>query len=287
MLHRVKDNNINLLEFRINVKKLELEGVTMKHIDSLFESLDLDGGGSLDIRELNAAFVGLKEAARDAIERGDLGRRHATDLRVVCEVYEEADKATSAFEVTEADLQYARESQSTGSRLGALLKTRNLKIGDVVRAWDRDGTGSVDMKEFRHHVKALGFKAKDDELDAVFLELDDDGSGALDLDELKTALKKLQDSAAAWVANDAKATNGVVAAKKAARTAQYAAQKAEAEAEAKLEAAEMAAAQARADAKAASFKKHKMEREAQQKKKEELRQKQHQTSMASIRQDYM
>lgn len=75
-------------------------------------------------------------------------------------------------------------------QLGALIKLRNLKLGQVLAEW-----GDCKRKEFRQHVEALGVEAEADEINAVFDELDGDGGGSLDNYELRTGLKKLCDAA--------------------------------------------------------------------------------------------
>ena len=211
---------------------------------------------------MRRALEKMKEAVRSVVERGDRGRENARELEEVGTLFEAACAATVAFEEAEGELQSMRASQTTSSKLGALLKTRNLKLGDVVRAWDTDGNGSVDPAEFRQHVKGMGFKAPDDDIDEVFQELDGDGSGELDLEELKVALKKLQDDAAAWVSRDTSMVKSVASAKKAAKAAQSAAQRARVECEARHVAGEAAAKRAKAEAKAAAEAKAKAEREA-------------------------
>ena len=104
-------------------------------------------------------------------------------------------KKTEEYEAAEKLLDDERVGLSTSAKLGALLKTRNIKVGDAIQKWDKDGSGSLDMKEFRINIKGLGFKESDSAIDEVFKALDDDDSGELEMAELKAALTNLQQQA--------------------------------------------------------------------------------------------
>ena len=56
------DGEIDMHEFRTNVKSLGLQA-TNEEIDTLFRSLDEDGGGSLDMNEIKHALTNLQAAA--------------------------------------------------------------------------------------------------------------------------------------------------------------------------------------------------------------------------------
>ena len=60
----------------------------------------------------------------------------------------------------------------------------------------RSHDGTIDKREFRSNVKAIGVEATVEELDDLFDTLDTDGGGELDVAELKVALKTLQDESA-------------------------------------------------------------------------------------------
>ena len=59
------DRKISKLEFSKNVRELGLEGSDAE-VDSLFESLDEDNSGSLEMVELRQAIPRLQSAARQA-----------------------------------------------------------------------------------------------------------------------------------------------------------------------------------------------------------------------------
>ena len=156
---RNKDGDISKTEFRINVRKL---GMTddVHDIDKLYDELDESGDGSLDLGELRVALKKLQDDAGAAAKQGALVQEHAAGLLKVAEAFDLAAVDAEKVEMAEVQLERMKNNRSAASRLGALLTSRNVKIGDVVRQWDKDGDGSVDPKEFRTHLIKLGFKAE-------------------------------------------------------------------------------------------------------------------------------
>lgn len=75
------------------------------------------------------------------------------------------------------------------STLRSLLAGSAKRIADLLKEWDTDGSGDIDVGEFRQAVKSLGFAAGDDEIDEVFAELDADGSGSIEAAEISAMLQ--------------------------------------------------------------------------------------------------
>lgn len=196
---------ITKMQFRQSVRKLfeiACEGDSknavgsvpnVKEIDSLFEEFDDDKGGTLDVAELRNVLRGLKIAAVDAVKAEDPIRESAELYRQRARETQQVVDATRASELADARFEELRNNKSVGARLGALLQMRAIKIGDLTNRWDPDGNG-IDMKEFVDNVLALGLDAQPDELNSLFVSLDEDGGGTLDGDELKHALKTLADA---------------------------------------------------------------------------------------------
>jgi hypothetical protein len=64
------------------------------------------------------------------------------------------------------------------------------QVVDLFRAWDEDGSGTVDRGEFYRAIRALGFVFKQEEANMVFDALDEDQSGVLEYKELNTMLRE-------------------------------------------------------------------------------------------------
>jgi Ca2+-binding EF-hand superfamily protein len=235
-------------------------------IEELFDSFDDDRSGELDLSELKAALKSLAKNVKAVEQMAQSNRERGAERVAVAEAFERAASEMEALEEASTELEKLRNPEVNGSldvRLGAFIMQRNLKVGDLVAKWDSDGSGTIDAKEFKTHVKvtrfscpmacpppppsstppppstpstpspqptqALGLHAEAFEYAAVFRQMDGDGSGELDVAELRAALKDLQD-AALKAAGLEKAQAKVLAEKRrAARESQAAANKARAE----------------------------------------------------------
>ncbi len=75
-------------------------------------------------------------------------------------------------------------------RRGTKLETSSSRCLDLFALFDEDSNGEITKDEFRKVIRAFGFKANNDELDAVFDALDFvDHSGTLSYLELNKTLR--------------------------------------------------------------------------------------------------
>ena len=120
-------------EFRVNVRKLGLseKQATTKELDELFESLDIDGSGALETSEMRLALKRLQEEVADVKGQYAYVQVRADSIRQVAAAYDGARLDTLAFEKAEIMLDEMRGG-SVASRLGALLKSRNVKVSEIV-----------------------------------------------------------------------------------------------------------------------------------------------------------
>ena len=195
---------INKMDFRKHIRKV-VDNPNIVEVDALFGELDDDGGGTLDVGELKAAFKKLQqEVAKNSELAGDVRskvavlRERAAAVEAVADVTELAEKA-------EARLAEIRDNVSVHAKLGALIIKRNLKIdATFLASWtaangEKRGDGEVDCTGFRVNVRNMGLPedVADAEIDGLFGELDSDGGGTLDFKELQASLRKLQDASSA------------------------------------------------------------------------------------------
>ena len=128
-----------------------------------------------------------------------------------------------------ATLRHPEINGTLGVRLGAVLARRNLKVGDIIREWDEDSSGTIDPKEFRGHLKTLGVRNEAQECTDLFLEYDQNGDGVLEMSELRTLLTSLHESAKSAAIKEKGQAKAVAELRKAARAAQAAAAQVEAD----------------------------------------------------------
>jgi hypothetical protein len=162
---------------------------------------DGDESGILEMVEVKKALRWLSSSAQNASMKASDYKQLKEASAAVAEALMNAAEATMAMEREEARLKAIRHPESSGSlrvRLGAQLRTRNLKVGDMIRFADEDGSQTLDPQEMHRLINDhIGITAS--ETNDLFAELDQDGDGMLSMAELRLALKTMQDEAASAV----------------------------------------------------------------------------------------
>jgi len=186
-----RDGSVSKMEFRQNIRKLlEDKNADAKEMDRLFDQLDADRSGSLEVSEIKDALKKLHEAAANATVRAANEGAQASELRARAQRASKVAEAIVSSEEKAAELKEAesRLEQSVGVQLGTKLSNKGAKVGEIVAKWG-GGDGSIDKTEFSTQVRALGVVCTDEELEELFDSIDDDGGGTLDVPEVRRALK--------------------------------------------------------------------------------------------------
>lgn len=82
-------------------------------------------------------------------------------------------------------------SKKAAARKGVAGKNKPIELTDEQRQeireafdlFDTDGSGSIDAKELKVAMRALGFEPKKEEIRKMIADIDKDGSGNIDFDE--------------------------------------------------------------------------------------------------------
>lgn len=74
--------------------------------------------------------------------------------------------------------------------LRAQMDGSHERVVDTFKRWDKDKSGSVDIKEFRAIVSALGIEEMETAVDGAFRALDSDRSGVITYTELREAMRR-------------------------------------------------------------------------------------------------
>jgi Ca2+-binding EF-hand superfamily protein len=144
--------------------------VAMRQNAMEFEAADVDNSETLDFEEF-CAFIRERE-------EHPLGRHPPNELLAR---FEELDRNHNGrIEIHEYLMFSLRDA----------LSRSVTRVLDLLQAWDDDGSGDISKKEFRQAIKALGFEARQKEVDAVFDEMDNDGSGKLDYREMNQKIRE-------------------------------------------------------------------------------------------------
>jgi Ca2+-binding EF-hand superfamily protein len=70
------------------------------------------------------------------------------------------------------------------------LDASRVRVLDLFREWDTDGSGTVGKKEFGAALKGMGFPCGKGDLDKIFGDLDQGNSGQIDYTELSESLRR-------------------------------------------------------------------------------------------------
>ena len=173
LLHEWDDNGdrlVDKLEFRRALRALGFSFCSDHDIDAVFGSMDEDGSGQLDYRELVNALRPSTVAQNKFKLRRNAGGRKGNFV--------------GTFTLS------ATSEMSVVRQLKAAMMANRARVLDLFREWDEDGDGLVDRAEFRKAVRALGFSAARADVDDLFAEFDRDGSGVIEYSELSKLLRE-------------------------------------------------------------------------------------------------
>ena len=68
-------------------------------------------------------------------------------------------------------------------RQGGLTEEQKQEIREAFDLFDTDGSGTIDAKELKVAMRALGFEPKKEEIKKMISDIDKDGSGTIDFSE--------------------------------------------------------------------------------------------------------
>jgi len=160
-------------EFRQAVGSLGFADVETRHIDQIFRELDEDASGSISYHELDRKlrkFAGIAVHQKHELRRVAGGRRGAALATTV------------------------KLDRSSGRPVPALLSealaSRGVRVIDLFRDWDEDGSGLIDKAEFFKGMAPLGIEVSRAESDSLFDDFDKDGSGTIEFRELHKMLRQ-------------------------------------------------------------------------------------------------
>lgn len=207
----MSSGEISRVEFRKALRdpKLGVPAVlaNVDQIDALFDSLDEDHGGTLDVHEMKAALKMFKARAKarrneEQMAAGlvDTCRQRLSQIEAVLEMQSRLEELNATLTdlrvILGKDEPQAKGAKSSGVQLemrlyGAMVK-RNVKVNDLVSSWDKDKDGSIDEEEFARNMTMMVPSATDDEVSQLFERLDAKGRGELDLEDFRNVLRNLE-----------------------------------------------------------------------------------------------
>jgi ribosomal 50S subunit-associated protein YjgA (DUF615 family) len=132
-----------------HVRKL-LTQTDTKQIDELFDALDNDHGGTLDVPEMKAALKKLYAAAASVVAAATAGRERLSKYQERLAAAKEAHARTRELESTRSDLEMVRAGKlPMRERVGRALVTARVTVTELVRQWGFVGDGLMTKAEWR------------------------------------------------------------------------------------------------------------------------------------------
>jgi Ca2+-binding EF-hand superfamily protein/predicted esterase len=194
-----KSGSIDKVEFYRAVKSLGFP-VSQADTDIVFKTLDEDGSGNLEYKELSEKLrQGLaKQITQRKLKRGeslkaDRSRTSKLTAKNVNTNYIAASLACLP-ETVKLD---AKSGKPITEQLREILKRNSVMLIDLFREWDDDGNGALDRKEWRKGFATLGYDAPQKDVDAIFDSMNENGDGFVEFGELKKALSDVSVNRAA------------------------------------------------------------------------------------------
>ncbi|KAL1526364.1 hypothetical protein AB1Y20_015078 [Prymnesium parvum] len=174
-----RDKQISRDEFRRTLKTsardLDLR-CSKADIDSLFDSLDVSGTGTIEFVDLKRMMLQEQQLTRSLRERGVTKYALRNGLQ----------HSTSA--PSKRHLQLGTHP-ALAEELRLSLTANAARAVDLFKKWDADGDGAITRSEFHRAIPMLGIVAPPREIDRIFDEFDLDGSGDISSAELHHALR--------------------------------------------------------------------------------------------------
>merc|ERR1712080_451060 len=76
-----------------------------------------------------------------------------------------------------------RRFNAGGKKQKELTDEQKQEIKEAFDLFDTDGSGSIDSKELKVAMRALGFEPRKEEIQKMISDVDDDGSGTIEYEE--------------------------------------------------------------------------------------------------------
>ena len=150
-------------------------------LDALFEAIDVDGSGTVELKELHKLLRKGADVQLSAVMQAGAKGAIETEARNRHAVRTHARDGAAASPALEASVEAMKKA----------MVRQCARVVDFFRHLDVNGDGTVARKEFGAALPLLGFGSDGrSAIEALFDALDADGSGTLEYEELNAALRR-------------------------------------------------------------------------------------------------
>ena len=182
------DGQIDQPEFH---RALGLLGLTCtrSESDGMFAQWDADGSGSIDYREVHRLLrQGSLVELDEKLQVGAQGEIE-TEAKNLHALRADGPGCTHSAVVGGEPSFVLDGEKSLQQQLADALNANLSRTKELMIEWDKDGSGTVDLDEFKKALKLLGIEASEDAATELFGQFDKDGGGSIDFRELHRALR--------------------------------------------------------------------------------------------------
>jgi Ca2+-binding EF-hand superfamily protein len=215
MQERAKGNNgaINRRMFREVLCEMLGEGSVMesKDVDALFDTLDRNGGGQLQVDELTEVLNFIVNPDGDIMAAGGAGgTRRKGHTRGSAAIGGPPASAPPKGVLASINALMAKSANSNPVQaLRDSLSDQASRVIDLFKRWDLNSDGKISRKEFARGTAELGMMhCLPNEINVLFDVFDTDGSGEISFRELHQMLRNKGGTDAATLAGLAAGAGG-------------------------------------------------------------------------------
>jgi Ca2+-binding EF-hand superfamily protein len=152
-----------------------MAGVPTEALGALFASFDPDGDRYIEYAELHQLLTRSKREQPD-LPPLELEAKNPIALRKK-RIDPQNANLLQSLTLDASDL------DSIPGQIKAALQRESLRVLDLFRQMDDDGSGDISKKEFRKALSEVGLRAPHEAIDALFMEFDKDGCGTIEYNE--------------------------------------------------------------------------------------------------------
>ena len=175
----------------------EIHGLASRFAQQGIKSLSKGGNVTTGPEEGTATFESVMRQNAMEWDAYDLDQNRMLDFREYSKMVREREvgifpEAILHYRFNELDPQgtgYVHLRAFLVQSLRDALTRSAARVSDVLAHWDEDGDGELTKQEFRKALRAMGFRARNEEFDAIFDEFDTDNSGTISSAELSRMLR--------------------------------------------------------------------------------------------------
>ena len=177
-----ENGKVDRAEFRKALREMGCQAPGAS-IDAVFKSFDLDGSKAIDYREMHRLLVRSFQA-HPTLEPLPAKARNAQQIRKA-RLRRQDSNLLQGLVIDDDD-----DVDAACARICERMEAQLVRVIDVFRQLDDDGSGVVDRHEFEKGLREMGCRAPPAVVDELFMSFDLNGDWTIAYDELRTLVSR-------------------------------------------------------------------------------------------------